>query len=345
MKLTKIALGVALAAGTVAAQAADTLWFPHVVNSGTVTTVLTVIDTAGTDYTGVAKPHHMHYVYKAKDKADSVEAFNLLPCEENDTEYPFSTYDVQTFDLSGVLSSNKAGVLFEEAAGPLNNDWTRFDYMRAAIAADSARKKGINVEGTRGYFVVEDATAAADGDLQGYAMIFDYQSGSAWGYPGEAFNAPVYDHTPQQFAVHLMPPAETITRLMVTPFGTAADMVPSGIGWQNAQATTVTPVALSGSLAVADRDENLDSGTYASTVVCVGTVDVLNGISNQKVVENGGWMKMTTAAPAAPYNAAPYTALANAVVYQLDFGGKGATNNQFNGVSYPGTWNNVTIRQ
>ena len=34
-----------------------------------------------------------------------------------------------------------------------------------------------------------------------------------------------------------------------------------------------------------------------------------------------------------------------AVVYQLDFGGQGATTSTLNGVSYPGTWNNLSVVQ
>ena len=334
MKLTKIALGVALAAGTVAAQAADTLWFPHVVHSGTVTTILTVIDAGGTAYV-TPEPHHMHYVYKVGMTGESTAQINAKSCEESDGLYPFSKYDVQSFDVGGVLSSNNEGVLFNDPG--VKNAWAGKQYARSRNAVAALP----GAVGTRGYWVVEDKDAAA-GALEGYATIFDYQTGSAWGYKGETFGTVA--HTPVLFSAHLMPPVETISRLLVTPFGTAAQMVPAIPGYVNDMRTGLVPQsldALNPSLAIADRDENLESGAQTAQVTCVGTVDLINLISGagRTHVQNGGWMKIATILGTGG------TPTANAVVYQLDFGGQGATNSQMNGVGYPGTWNNLIVRQ
>lgn len=330
MKLTKIALGVALAAGTVAAQAADTLWFPHVVHSGVVTTILTVIDAGGTNY-ATAQPHHMHYIYKVGFAGETSAQINAKPCEESDGLYPFSKYDVQSFDVGGVLSSNNEGVLFNDPG--VKNAWAGKQYARSRNALVATG--GV---GTRGYWVVEDAEAAA-GALEGYATIFDYSTGSAWGYRAETFGSAA--HTPVEFSAHLMPPRETVSRLLVTPYGTAADMIPASTGYSNTLTTGVVPVPLDGSLAIVDRDENIESGTQTANVMCVGTVDLLyltSGASRTHV-NDGGWMKVATVPGTGG------TGTANAVVYQLDFGGQGATNSQMNGVSYPGTWNNLIVRQ
>ncbi|MBR4736225.1 MAG: hypothetical protein IK051_01010 [Rhodocyclaceae bacterium] len=333
MKLTKIALGVALAAGTVAAQAADTLWFPHVVHSGTVTTILTVIDAGGTNYV-TPEPHHMHYIYKVGLNGETAAQINPKTCEESDGLYPFSKYDVQSFDVGGVVSSNNEGVLFNDPG--VKNAWAGKQYARSrnVVAATP------NAVGTRGYWVVEDADAAA-GTLEGYATIFDYRTGSAWGYKGETFDPAA--HTPLPFSAHLMPPAETTARLLVTPFD-APSMIPALPGYVNDVTVGLVPQSLdvlNPSLAIADRDENLESGAQTAQVTCVGTVDLMNMISGggRAHVQNGGWIKVATILGTGG------TPTANAVVYQLDFGGQGATNSQMNGVGYPGTWNNLIVRQ
>lgn len=332
MKLTKIALGVALAAGTVAAQAADILWFPHVVHSGYVTTVLTVIETAGTTYTD-PKPHHMHYVYKLAMNGETADDINAKVCEESDGVYPMSKYDVQSFDVGGVVSTNDEGVLFGDPG--INNAWAGSDYRRSKHAVDVT-----GALGSRGYWVVEDSDAAM-GALEGYATVFDYKNGSAWGYKAEEFTGAA--HAPVPFSAHMMPPVETVSRLLITPFigGAPGPMIPASASYVNDLTTGITAVSLIGSRTVVDRDENVDSGTQSKNVTCVGTVDILSLISasTQKHVENGGWLKIQTVGGGSG------TPTADAVVYQLDFGGAGATNSKFNGFGYPGTWNNLIVRQ
>ena len=328
MKLTKIALGVALASGAVAAQAAVTLWFPHVVHSGYTTTVLTVIDSAGTAYTS-PEPQHMHYVYKLGYAGETADVINVKHCEESDGMYPFSKYDVQSFDVGGVLDTSGAGVLFNDPG--VKNPWAGYDYRRAMNAAASA-----GAVGSRGYWIVEDADATA---LEGYATVFDYKTGSGWGYTAEVLGSAT--HAPVQFSAHLMPRAETISRLLITPY-LDGKMIPTSAGWVNNLTVGIVPVVLDkSSLTVVNRDEIIESGTQSRQVTCVGTVDIwdLVAAGTKNHVKDGGWMKINTVAGASG------TATANAVVYQLDFGGQGATNNQFNGYGYPGTWNNLTVRQ
>ena len=334
MKLTKIALGVALAAGTVAAQA-DNLWFPHVVHSGVVTTLLTVIDTDGAS----AGTQHIAYVHKFLLAGESVADFNAKTCTESNGNFPFSAWDVNSFDVGGVISKpGDQGVLFNDPG--INGGWRgnpAADWTFAKYALDNGPAGAI---GTRGYLTVEDAGAA----LAGFGMVFDYTTGSAWGYAAEVLGSDT--HAPVAFAAHLMPKTEVITRLLITPYVDAQMLPPAGTAWGKAGASVALQKIGPGATGdVADRDENVWSGAVPTDVACVGAVDVYDLISpsTQARVKDGGWAKVLTGATTL---AAPVVNSAgNAVVYQLDFGGKGATAGTLNGVSYPGTWNNLSVVQ
>ena len=325
MKLTKIALGVALAAGAVGAQATN-LWFPHVVHSNVVTTLLTVIDTDG----GNTAPQHIAYVHKTQMAGESAAEFNIKTCTESNGNFPFSAWDVQSFDIGGVISKPEdQGVLFNDPGS----------YWRGNPAADWVLDKNLAVGavGTRGYVTVEDGGAT----LAGFAMVFDYTTGSAWGYAGETVGASA--HAAAAFAAHLMPPKEVITRLLVTPYKAGSMIAPHADLGKLGAAVTLNKINGTGD--VADRDENVWSGAVPAEVVCVGTVDIYGLLSDptKARVPDGGWAQVLTAATTLP---APVVSSAGAaVVYQLDFGGQGATTGTLNGVSYPGTWNNLSVVQ
>ena len=329
MKLTKIALGVALAAGTVAAQAADNLWFPHVVVSGTVTTIASVINT-----NGAAAEQHWMYVGKNLMPADDLAAFNGAACSEVDLMLPTSNLNIQTVDLGGVISkAGDYGVLFNDPS--VKNNWRAVMGIKSYALA-RAYMAG-NALATRGYLVVNDATAAA-GSLEGYALVFDYKTGSAWGYKAETLdNATLANHAHAAFGAHVMPRAESISRLLITPVLVAdyEALVPGAASFTPNMDVTVAPQVVGGSGHIVDRDENPISGAATGAVTCVGTVDLTDLVSPgaAQFTPDGGWMSVLSAAGTVPGT--------GAVIYQLDFGGQGATQSTLNGVSYPGTWNNV----
>lgn len=335
MKLTKIALGVALAAGTVAAQAGDKLWFPHVVVSGTVTTIATVIDTdpAGVMYT----PRNQHWIYVGKNIAAGEEraVTNANKCSEVDVNLPFSVFDIQSVDLGNIIAKpGDYGVLFNDPS--VRNNWRAGVVGKTYALADKYRAGAF---ATRGYLVVEDPDAA-DSTLAGYALVFDYKTGSAWGYTAETLKNTVlaeHNDVATGFGVHLMPTAEVVSRLMVTPVdNTTTGMLPGGAGFGELE-TSIAPVALAGGH-VFNRDEDPISGQNPQSVKCIGTVDVHELISSgaAQFVPDGGWLKLATKLTA------PAT---GAVVYQLDFGGEGATQKTLNGVGYTGGWNNLMVVQ
>lgn len=329
MKLTKIALGVALAAGTVAAQAVDNLWFPHVVVSGTVTTIASVINT-----NGAAADQHWMYVGKNLLASEDLADFNAKPCSEVDLMLPTSNFNIQTVDLGGVISkAGDYGVLFNDPS--INNDWRgsmgikNYSLARAYMAGAAL--------GTRGYLVVNDAGAVAE-SLEGYALVFDYKTGSAWGYKAETLsNATLADHVHAAFGAHVMPRAEAISRLMITPVLVAdyEALIPGTASFTPNMDVTVAPQMVAGTGHIVDRDENPISGAATQGVTCVGTVDLTDLVSPgaAQFTPDGGWMNVLSAAGTEPGT--------GAVIYQLDFGGQGATAGTLNGVAYPGTWNNV----
>ncbi|MBR4877582.1 MAG: hypothetical protein IKU14_07725 [Rhodocyclaceae bacterium] len=332
MKLTKIALGVALAAGTVGAQAAQILFFPHVVVSGTVTTIASVIDTSGAG----AGQYNQHWVYAGKNMlpTETAEEFNAKPCGEVDLWLPTSPYDIQSVDLGGVISkAGDHGVLFNDPS--VNNNWRAVMGTKSYELAKAFLASGGAV-GTRGYLIVDDPTSTT---LEGYALVFDYKTGSAWGYKAEAADdyASIDAHdVGTAFGAHVMPPKEVISRLMVTPV-TPAAMDPTHADFGKLS-VAVMPEAI-GSGHIVDRDENPVSGPEAAEVVCVGTVDMWKLVSSgaQSFAPDGGWMQVVDAAGTL------FTAAGGSVIYQLDFGGQGATTSTLNGVAYPGTWNNLMV--
>ena len=120
---------------------------------------------------------------------------------------------------------------------------------------------------------------------------------------------------------HLMPPPEeTISRLMVTPYKGGA-MVPPSTGFK-VQTVKVRPAFV-------------PRGSSWHDLVDEGS---------RYHMKNGGWMQIVTEAPATAELPVGGVAINAAVVYQLDFGGSG-TNGKFDGVNFPGTWNNIAERQ
>lgn len=328
MKLTKIALGVALAAGTVAAQA-DVLFFPYVAASSQVTTLASVITPVvnGFDASGTPGGNRLHWIYVGKNSTGA-GSMNPLTCSEVDYFLPTSVNDIQTVDLGNIVANpGDRGVVFNDPS--TNNNWrAALDGSNLTYALAAQYRQAAAV--TRGYLLVEDASGpGAVNNLSGYATVFDYGAGAAWGYKAkEIATAPVLD---PQIQVELMPFAETVTRFFITPYANPG-MRPGegGFGTLNAGATLQIP----GPAVAYDRDENAVSGSLMDGVICVGSVDAVNLISPGALstVADGGWSNLVVTA------AAPAT---SAVVYQLNFGGANTgTNGTVNGKPV-GTYNNA----
>lgn len=339
MKLTKIALGVALAAGAVSAQA-DALFFPAVVVSPSVTTIVSVIHQGATvtafDESGsnapAGKVGYLHWQYVRKD----YPALNDSVCTETDHYLPTSAKDVQTVDLAGKFSDPAVdkGVLFNDPN--INNPWrsSTWDY---ALGAPS-----VKVGGSRGYLIVHDqAVNTLTTTLSGYAMNYDFGSGAAWGYKAYPFAHADYGLDSHVFApvqVHLNPFGEMITRFFVTPtpdlagYAALTNKTNADFGKLSA---TVTLDAGGGSVAF-NRDEAAKSGDLLQEVVCTGVVDATELIDPTSLdyLKDGGWSNLVSAAGTANPGA-------GAAIFELEIGGQYAGKGTFNGHSVSGTFNNA----
>lgn len=311
-RVTKIAAAVAVSLGTVVSMnvaRADEVLFPYFVNSSTVTTILSVINT---DSDATIKRLHYRYFYKQVDTGG---------CVEVDYRQPTSPHDVVTFDTGGVFGDSK-GVLFEPAASQRN---AVYDKTFAVFK---------NVKPVIGFALVDNNDQFQVGDqVRGEAIVLEFQTGSAWGYraytPSRLYSVTpgvavlnvlnTFDFTdrvetegevlvptpaggnPDNYwvPVQIFPFDQAVTRYFVTPIGTTAPLYQlTG----NATATIGLVVSDPGSSSfdvAYDRDENPISGRVPQTVTCVGRVDTITYPSGapsplittaaQQFLLNGGW--------------------------------------------------------
>lgn len=213
MRLTKVALGVALGiGGTAAVNAADVAFFPWIVVSDTVTTIVTIVDrgratTGRYDENGRPSSNggYLHWRMNYKQgSAPGVAPANDAPCDQvsgengNGSYIPTTPGGITTVDLGGHFSGGEPnGVLFND-----NN-------ARDASFDDTNLIKDLSLP-TRGVFFAHNSDDHVDvqtstddytrdyspdardtpisttgGTVQGEAMIFEFQGGAAWGYSAE----------------------------------------------------------------------------------------------------------------------------------------------------------------
>jgi hypothetical protein len=161
---------------------ADAILFPWVIkNTGTTSTLISVVNTTGIPVRGVYQvsgiPLDLHYEYHWKTGGQTVK------CEEWDFLRPTSKDDIVTFDAAGFFNSGK----------PLFNDNTN-DVPYGPEGFDM----GVGVPSpARAFLIVDNNTTALsgqsgvvpltspinmDGTLYGEALILQLVDGSAWGY-------------------------------------------------------------------------------------------------------------------------------------------------------------------
>lgn len=331
MKMKLNALSLAVAAGFIgsAAQAADVAMFPYVVNSPTVTTLVTVVDrgdnttqryTSGGAVANVAAGgNRLHW--RLNYKADANATVNTASCSEVDYYLPTSSNDIQTVDLGGKFGSTTKGVLFSDPS--VNNNWNAG--TSAALNYMMGKAAGVT---QRGVLFVHNSDNVAGTTIYGEAMVLEVAGGASWGYQAVTTdNAAANDNLGFQFAgagnlvsnsltasvagpagiLTFMPPAEVTTNLYVTPVPAAAPLLAANgasvAGWdqqQTAVSLNTAPGGVGAGVAF-DRDETLVSGAVAQQVRCVGAVSVPQLVTSGAltVLANGGWGNVTLAAGAA----------------------------------------------
>lgn len=377
MKLNKIAVGVALAAGAMSAAHADSIFFPYVVKGGSVTTVINVIDSATAaeyyDASGNIGGNRLHYTLVNKNGNAALD--NTATCGEVNYYLPHSPFDLQSIDLGAQFSAAAdKGILFNDPG--VNNAWR--PAVSGALTYAMAQAAGAGAA-VRGYLLVDNARTAGPQSLSGEAMVFEFGGGAAWGYRAyaNATNAGL-DNTADEFnygeianlgddvlgagvngnavQVSFMPLAETTTRFFVTPLnrvetapgidGTATALVSTANDQMHPFAaaagsyrTQVIMQAGGGGVAY-DRDENLVSGAVPQNVTCVGAVDVPSLLSTgaAATLVNGGWGNLMARYPGGVApSSTNLTDTRRASVIKLEFNAGGV----FNGVPTTGTYNNA----
>ncbi|RKT44476.1 hypothetical protein [Thiocapsa rosea] len=279
-----IALGASVASmASIQTASADSVFFPHVVVSPTVTTIVSVINTSDVNYNqfgGVVTgtPASLHYRLFYKNPSSLAGA-----CDEVNVYRSTSVNDIQTIDLGGVFGGDTLGVLFNDPS--FYNNW---------MAPNQSFALGENRSPMRGYLLVDNANSVGAASVTGEAFVFEFANGAAWGYEaysqtGESVGAPEFDYlysasrSPAQVAI--MPFDQLATAFMVTPVG--PDMT---LG--NYFATVQLGDSFGGtSYVLFDRDESIVSGTVPRTVTCVGRVDADTLLTDGALEEvpDGGW--------------------------------------------------------
>jgi hypothetical protein len=347
-KVNKIAAAVAVSLGTsvvgMNVAQADAVFFPYLIASPAVTTILSVVNEGPTN-------SKLHYRYYYKEDAGSAEANRLSGCTEADYPNWTSPNDVVTFDISNVFGAPRNGVLFEGATGGNYDDFAIFRHktIRANAVVDNdfsgfSFAKNVNGEA----FIIEFAS----GSVWGYsaynaAEILTY-TGAYVGAPADALKSvnPVneFDFSDRvevngevlvaaptneskaniieryRVPITIMPFKEVTTRLFVTPINpnkpfqvpTEKNLYTAGIRLEVNDNTSLQQVMF-------DRDENPVSGRVTKQVVCVGAVDVPELINEaiRSRVANGGWSNVGIILGGLP---APAVAVNQAIVLKLEYG-------------------------
>ncbi|MGO9612979.1 MAG: hypothetical protein ACLPX5_08090 [Dissulfurispiraceae bacterium] len=160
---------------------ADVIMFPWIVKSPTISTLISVVNTAepvgGAQSLGNAV---LHYQYWGKDGSTGQTDI----CSETDFDRPTSKDDIVMFDAAGNINSGEA--LFEPTASPTTN--VNYGNANFSYIATTTARAFLLVDNNIPQVFTDDLLASnADGTLYGEALVIDLGAGAAWGYI--AFNA------------------------------------------------------------------------------------------------------------------------------------------------------------
>jgi hypothetical protein len=225
-----IALCLIFSSMTAGYAHADAIMFPWVIKTDTVSTIISVVNTAQGDPI-LDDTLHLQYYYKVPqpNTNDVNHPENL--CNEYDFLCTISENDIVSFDASGIINGGL----------PLWNDDDPFHPNDPIFVNDFA----LPVEGpVIAYLLVDNNTQSfveegtnVDGTLYGEALIVDVQSGTLWGYTaynsrytetatdfndqvyfddGKDFQGEVIDEAEHGWTV-LLPPSDYETRFLITP--------------------------------------------------------------------------------------------------------------------------------
>lgn len=306
-----VALAMLISFGVAVKDAkADAILFPWVVKSNSVSTLVSVVNTAGTpmpgDYDSVL---HYQYWYKRTTANGQAEI-----CDPVSFKRPTSKDDIVTFDAAGNINGGKA----------LFNDPSPYGGQSFKLNAEAPRRAFLIVDnntpgiGSRGLNV--------DGTLYGEAIVLELAGGAAWGYI--AYNADGGAATTQSTEVFfndgldlqgevidwvtvdgiewtqttILPPSIATTKFFVTPVETDMTGICRGqrCGTANArvQLFVMDPSGYWYG-GIYDNDENIIDFDRRKNIVCTSADDLkafmTEAAYNQFTDTNGqGWAYIWT---------------------------------------------------
>lgn len=375
----KLSLSVSVACGALVAglaqtTLADSLFFPQLTGSQSVTTIVSVINKGTDSVPGVSGDSYpvggkstLHYVLYYKNS--EAQAY----CDKVDRYLPTSQFDIASIDIAGNLTTAaEGGVMFNDPS-----------MLPGRFGNGSDYAMGRGVLPMRGYLMVDNqASANNEETLTGEAFLFDFGSGAAWSYQafmndGDDVGAESKEANSEfdyswakmrsDVPINFMPLDDFNTGFLVTPTNINLATATAG-GWvaENmrpqprntflAQLYLSTRDQFGEEAAIYDRDELPISGAVPVDVVCVGRVPAASLMTAGAYAElvDGGWGNLATRRYAVkdatnPNNPAPTQPKFNetdpslqtgAVVYKVEYNNPGAV---FGGIAIPGTFNTGTL--
>jgi hypothetical protein len=172
LSILVIALAMLLSFGSALDQAnADSILFPWVVKSGAISTIVSVVNTAGIPlpYSSALTPQ-LHYSYFYKEDPANTQTGT---CQDYNFKVDTSEMDVLTSDASAIINGGLP------MWGDANNGVTSL-----ALLAGGDRRAFLIVDNNTPNLTF--AASNIDGTLYGEAMVIELATGAAWGY--EAYN-------------------------------------------------------------------------------------------------------------------------------------------------------------
>jgi hypothetical protein len=173
--------------GIVKNAQADQLLFPWIVKSNTVSTIISVVNTAGSNlgwnYLGVDQQLHFQYWYKIATDTGTA-ASQTIPCTNQSFKRPTSKDDLVVFDASANINDGKA----------LFGDSVRYGDQSFKLSAAGPVRAFLIVDNDTPFFTNTETNA--DGTLYGEALVLELGGGAAWGYI--AYNASGNSNATQQ---------------------------------------------------------------------------------------------------------------------------------------------------
>jgi hypothetical protein len=319
--LKKITAAVAAAIGVagIGVSQADEVLYPYVVSSGTVSTILSVVNT---DPDVPLAPNTIHWRYLYKEGAAATD--NLARCTEVDFRWSSSQNDLLDVSVDETFGAATRGILF-------NDPSTNAAYAPTTVSMSLLR--GLT-QPIRAYAVVDNnddhvppagrPIGPENSMTAAHATILEFVNGAAWGYDGYNSNAAtdsyLFNEPNERFGeafgpgglrdgkeISFKPFADWTTNLYVTPL--AGPNTTTTAGAANPTIQTVGNLRVRVQLAllgfaptdvVFDRDENVVSGRVPQEVVCVGAVPIPSLMSTgaRLLIENtGGWGTLQTRGP------------------------------------------------